>query len=186
MHKKYFPKCKVEGPIEPAVPYDHMASVGAIPQKCSRCEYLFEGSCIRYLEEVGRYLNLDHGPCKVNGPTDPVYYISKHLKSKVEIPGKCHECRLLEIDRFHGLHCAENKQKWGDFLRGFDWGTWEPDVIYFELPLPKITNQKLNDLANKNDCVNFIKEHRRVNPELSFKEAKNDFIYLRKKLMIKL
>lgn len=185
MHKYYFPRCKVEGPIEPAARLRHMGFFRAIPQKCYECEYLFEGDCTRYFEEVGRHLYLDYGPCSVNGPTDPIYYESKVIKSNAEIPRKCKLCKYLGIHPIQGIICTENIETWGDFSRGLDWGTWEPEVIYFELPLTKTTNQKLNDLANKNDQINFIKEHRRVNPNLSLKEARNDFLYLRNKLKMK-
>ena len=87
------------------------------------------------MEEVGRYLNLDHGPCSKTGPTDPVMYEDSFIVSKVEIPRKCSKCVFLMVDSIYGFYCTQDKEKWGDFHRGLDWGAWEPDSIYLELPL---------------------------------------------------
>ena len=158
MHSKYFPPCPIDGPIDPPVPFAHMASRGAVPNKCSKCEHLFEGECTRYMEEVGRYMHLDHGPCGVNGPTDPVVYEDSFVKSKVEIPRKCAGCVHLGIDRIYGLHCTKDSEKWGDLHRGLDWGTWQPNFIYLELPPPKVTTKKLSIFAYDNDKLAFIKD----------------------------
>ncbi len=99
MHKYYFPSCKIDGPIEPAVPFNHMGITGSVPKKCSECKHLFEGGCTRYMKEVGHYLHLDHGPCGIHGPTDPVQYKSEYFLSKVEIPRKCNSCLYLMIDK---------------------------------------------------------------------------------------
>ena len=84
MHKFYFPSCKVNGDIEPPVPFNHMGIAGAVPNKCGSCPHLFEGGCTRYIDSVNQYLHLDFGPCKVNGPTDPVIYEDDFIKSKVD------------------------------------------------------------------------------------------------------
>jgi len=66
MHKLYFPRCPVDGPIEPPVPYNHMGIGGAIPNKCGSCDFLFEGGCTRFFDELQRYTHLDYGPCGVD------------------------------------------------------------------------------------------------------------------------
>lgn len=179
MYHRYFPSCPVDGPIEPPVQYGHMGSRGAVPKKCSECQNLFEGECIRHIEEVGHYLHLDHGPCGVNGPTDPVYYEDIYIASKVVVPRKCAKCVYLAVDSIYGFHCTKDPEKWGDFHRGLDWGQWEPDDIYLELPLPKVTTRALSMFARCDDLIGFIMEHRRVNPGLSIKEAKADFAHFR-------
>ncbi|MGC4044350.1 MAG: hypothetical protein QM758_11180 [Armatimonas sp.] len=172
----------IDGPIEPPVPYSHLGSFGAVPKKCSECEHLFEGGCTRYFNEVERYLHLDHGPCGIHGPTDPVFYEDAFVQSKVEIPRKCATCYHLEIDSIHGFHCTKDAKIWGDLHRGLDWGTWQPEEIYLELPPPKVTTRKLARFVRDNDLLSFIKEHRRINPGLSMKEAQEDFAYFRKVL----
>lgn len=177
MHQDYFPPCPVEGLIDPPVPFGHLGLHGAVPQKCAHCKYLFEGSCARYFEEVEHFLHLDHGSCGINGPTDPVLYENEYISSKVEIPRKCARCVFLHIDNIHGFYCHKDKDIWGDFPRGLDWGAWEPDHIYLQLPLPKVTTKALSRFAYENDIVAFIKEHRRINPGLSLQEAKADFAH---------
>ena len=179
MHKYYFPPCNIEGEIEPPVPYGHLASHGAIPNKCSTCNHLFEGGCTRNINEVGRYLHLDHGPCSINGPTDPVIFEDEFIKAKVEIPRKCRTCHFLSISKFFGFYCSQDKEKWGDLHRGLDWGAWKPNSIYLELPPPKVTTKALSDCVSNDNQLEFIKEYRRVNPGLSIKEAKLDYIKLR-------
>jgi hypothetical protein len=159
-----------------------MASRGAVPKKCSECQHLFEGECTRYIEDVGHYLHLDHGPCGIDGPTDAVTYEDEFVTSKAEVPRKCAKCIFLAVDRIHGFHCTKDADKWGDFHRGLDWGAWEPDCIYLELPLPKVTTRDLSLFAKQNDMMAFIKEHRRINPGLSIEEAKADFAHFRKVL----
>jgi len=180
MYRKYFPKCPVDGPIEPPVAFGHLASRGAVPKKCSNCQHLFEGECIRYIEEVGHYLHLDHGPCGIDGPTDPVTYEDTFITSKVEVPRKCAKCNFLAVDWIFGFHCTKDAGKWGEFHRSLDWGAWEPDCIYLTLPPPKITTKELSRSAQRNDKVAFIKEHRRINPGLSIEEANSDFAHFRR------
>lgn len=180
MHVNYFPSCKIEGNIEPPVPFNHMGIAGAVPNKCGSCKHLFEG-CTRNIEQVGRYLHLDYGPCTIAGPTDPVIYEDENLKAKVKIPRKCTTC-VLKIERVIGLYCSQGKEKWGSWYRGFDWGTWEPDSIYLQLPLPKVTTKNLLIFVKRNEIINFINEYRQVNPGLSISEAKADFAYLQQAL----
>lgn len=180
MHRFYFPPCPVDGPIEPPVPFGHLGLRGAVPHKCRSCEHLFEGSCTRYFDMVGGYLHLDHGPCGIPGPTDPVFFEDQFVTSKVEVPRKCATCVFLKTDRIRGFSCKKDTAQWGDFPRGLDWGAWEPDIIYLNLPFPKITTKTLMVHLRNNDLIAFIKEHRRVNPGLSIQEAKDDFWSLRK------
>jgi len=175
MHKKYFPVCPVDGPIEPPVPFGHMMSSGAVPNKCGGCPNLFEGECTRYMEQVGHYLHLDYGYCGIPGPTDPVIYRDEFIVSEVEIPRKCSKCVHLAFDRIKGFYCSKDSEKWGDLDRGLDWGAWKPDTIYLELPFPKITTRALAEHANRDDLIRFIKEYRRINPGVSIEEAKSDY-----------
>jgi hypothetical protein len=131
------------------------------------------------MQDVGHYLHLDHGPCGVQGPTDPVHVDGEYLKSKVEVPRKCASCNFLAVDSIHGFHCTKDHEIWGDIHRGLDWGTWQPDCIYVQLPPPKVTTKALVKLAQANDFIAFIKEHRRINPDLSLLEARNDFAHIR-------
>lgn len=179
MHRRYFPACPVDGPIEPPVPFGHMGSRGAVPKKCSDCQHLFEGECVRYSEDVGHYLHLDHGPCGIDGPTDPVTFQDEFVSSKVDVPRKCATCVFLAVNSIEGFHCTKDADKWGDFHRGLDWGAWKPDCVYLELPLPKVTTRNLSLFAKQNDLMAFIKEHRRINPGLSIEEAKADFAHFR-------
>ena len=182
MYKKYFPSCKVESPIEPPMKYMHLGSEGAIPKKCSECKYLFEGECSRNIENGTGYLHLDYGHCKVNGPTDPVIYESAFVQSKVKIPRKCKDCGYLKFDKTRGFICTEEEYKWGNLSRGLDWGTWEPDTVYLQLPLPKWTTRKLTNYVKADNLINFIKEYREVNSNYSIEEAKKDFAYLKEQL----
>jgi hypothetical protein len=104
-----------------------------------------------------------------------VTYEDSFIQAKVEIPRKCARCVFLGVDRIHGFHCRKDAEKWGDFHRGLDWGTWSPDYIYLELPLPKVSTRELSRLAHANDLLAFVQEHRRINPGLSLEEAKTDF-----------
>lgn len=83
-----FPKCKVKGSYEP-VHFRHMGSKGAIPKKCNDCKYNLEAGCTRSIEKVKKYLQLDYGPCPIDGETKPVeseFIISDRL---AQIPSKC-------------------------------------------------------------------------------------------------
>jgi len=180
MHHLYFPACPVDGPIDPPVPYGHMVSRGAIPNKCGRCRFMFEGGCTRFMEKLHRYLHLDFGPCGIDGPTDPVIYETRFIRAKVEIPRKCAECRFLIHDSIRGFTCRKDEEKWGDCRRGLDWGSWSPERIEFQLPFPKVTTKALVDCVYGDDLVGFVKEHRRINPGIPMSEAKSDFASMRK------
>ena len=182
MHRRYFPRCPIEGPITPAVPFAHLGIAGAIPQKCSGCRHQFEGECTRYGDKVGHYLHLDHGPCGVEGPTDPVIYEDTWLRAHVEIPRKCASCRFLAVDRIRGFFCRKDAAMWGAFPRGLDWGMWEPSCTWIQLDPPKKTTRPLLQFAHLGDVIAFVKEYRVVNPDVPMAEAKSDFALIRKKL----
>jgi hypothetical protein len=179
MHHQYFPACPVKGPIEPPAPFNHLGIQGAIPNKCNRCEFMFEGGCTRYFDKVQHYMHLDFGPCGIDGPTDPVIYEDEFIRSKVEIPRKCRRCRFLFHDYIHGFTCSKDPEKWGYCYRGLDWGAWSPERIYFQLPSPKLTTKVLSDSVYDNNLAVFIIEYRRINPDISMAEARDDFAGLR-------
>lgn len=179
MFRRYFPPCPVDGPIDPPVPFGHMASKGAVPKKCSECKHLFEGECTRYIEDVRGYLHLDHGPCGIEGPTDPTTFENEFLRGKVQVPRKCATCVHLSVGPIHGFHCTKDWDKWGDFHRGLDWGSWSPDHVYLNLEPPKVTTRALSEHAFTGDLVAFIKEHRRINPGISVQEARADYEHFR-------
>ena len=181
MYQRYFPKCTVNEPIEPPVAFAHFFE-GAIPKKCSECNNLFEGECLRAVDKTG-YLHLDYGDCGISGPTDPVIFENRFITSKVYVPRKCSKCVFLKVDSISGFICTKDKEIWGAFARGLDWGSWSPDHIYLQLEPPKVTTRLLSELAFKNDKISFIKEYRRVNPELSMQEAVDDFKIFRNKIM---
>ncbi|MFO0812520.1 MAG: hypothetical protein U0796_04845 [Gemmatales bacterium] len=106
-------------------------------------------------------------------------YEDEFIKGKVEVPRKCSRCSFLAVDPIFGFHCTKDAEKWGDFHRGLDWGTWQPDFIYLQLPLPKVTTKALSQFAFVNDLLAFVKEHRRINPGLSHEDAKADFQHFR-------
>ncbi len=182
MHRDYFPACPVDGPILPGVPFVHLASAGAVPRKCSTCSHLFEGECTRALETRGAYLRLDHGPCGVAGPTDPVPYENGYFSAKVTIPRKCAGCSHLVIDRQRGFDCEKDRSIWGDWMRGLDWGTWRPERIYLALRGSKVTTRAMADAVYDDDLVEFVRESRRVNPDVSIAETKRDFADLRQRI----
>ena len=179
MHRLYFPACPVDGPIDPPVPFCHMGTEGAIPNKCGGCRFSFEGGCTRFFEGLQRYMHLDHGPCGIHGPTDPVVYEDRFIRAKVEVPRKCAGCSFLFHDSIYGFTCSKDADKWGGCYRGLDWGAWSPDRIYFELPHPKLTTKALIDCAYRDDLVSFVAEHRRINPGIPVSEAKSDFVRVR-------
>lgn len=179
MYSQYFPRCPVNGPIDPPVAFGHMGSRGAVPAKCGQCCHLFEGECTRYINEVGHYLHLDHGPCGINGPTDPVTYEDEFIKGKADVPRKCSKCNFLAIHPIFGFHCTKDSDKWGDFHRGLDWGDWNPDFVTLHLPPPKVTTKELSQFAFGDDLLAFVKEYGRINPGLSVDDAKSDFRHFR-------
>jgi len=127
---KYFPACKFNGPINPPVFFTHMGAKGFIPMKCSLCQYLFEGECIRENAlKKDLYMHLDYGPCGLPGNTQPVEYTLptypppyNRESELIYVPFKCSICSYLTTDFVHRVYCSFEREKWGDFHRGLDWG----------------------------------------------------------------
>ena len=113
------------------------------------------------------------------GPTDPVRYEDDFITSKVEVPRKCASCRFLARDSIRGFFCTQDREQWGDFPRGLDWGAWEPDQVLLQLFPPKVATEAMSRAVYSGDLLGFIREHRRVNPGLSIREAKRDYRHLR-------
>ena len=182
MYRDYFPSCPVDGPIEPPVPCVIFTSSGAIPNKCGACNHFFEGGCTRVSEELHRYMHLDYGPCTESGSTHPVLFEDKLYGHQAELPQKCTKCRFLMIHQQGGFYCSQDAEKWGDFTRGFDWGDWQPEEPYIELPDPKVTTKSMMQAVAQNARTAFVREHREVNLGHPFSVAIADFEYLREKL----
>ncbi|UUO07944.1 hypothetical protein M4951_06415 [Blastopirellula sp. J2-11] len=179
MHRQYFPRCPVDGPIEPAVPYEYEGTRGAVPMKCSECPHLYGSDCTRAMPQIHHRLHLDHGACEIDGPTEPVLLDNEFLQSKVYVPQKCATCIFLGVDFAEGFYCTKDVEKWGDFRQGLDWGQWRPARIDFQLPSPKVTTRELTNFAYEDNLVAFVKELRRANPGVSITEAQGDFYRLR-------
>ncbi|MCP4146132.1 MAG: hypothetical protein GY757_00140 [bacterium] len=159
-----------------------MLTRGFIPNKCGCCEHLFEGECLRGADVVGRFLHLDFGPCGIPGNTEPVELEDKDTFSKVAIPEKCKACDHLLYAQIYGFTCKKDSSKWGGIYRGLDWGNWHPRVVYFKLPLPKMTTTEMCRCVSEDNLLPFIKEYRRVNPGSSIEEAKKDYALMREKI----
>ena len=118
MDKYYFPKCPVEGPIDPPVPYFHGCFKGSIPQKCHNCKNSFEGECLRGMETVGRYLRLDYGPCGKPGRTDPVPFEDSFVSSVLQVPRKCAICKCIQYSPIFGFTCIFFFHKKSFYFKG--------------------------------------------------------------------
>lgn len=173
MYTKSFPRCEVTGSVEP-VPYSHFIS-GAVPQKCRACPSLFEGGCTRAINEVGSYLNLDHGPCPVTGPTEPVFIDTQYYISKVQVPEKCVRCRYLYLDNISGFVCHFEKERWGQFPRSLDWGIWSPSHPIAGLDSGKsVSIDMLLAVKSGNEIV-AIKAYKAVHKDATIKEAREAY-----------
>lgn len=115
--------CEVSGP---STRFAHLGITGSVPRRCSGCRFMFEGECTRTMEHG--YLALDHGPCPVKGDTTPTLVVTEHLRSTVSIPAKCRGCAHLEVSLQRGFTCGFEREKWGFFRRGLDWGSWSPEL----------------------------------------------------------
>jgi hypothetical protein len=170
MHRQAFPSCTVSGPVDP-VPFEHLSSKGAIPRKCSECAHSFEGSCLRAMDSLNRYLDLDHGFCGVRGDTDPVNVDRHDFPNDLEVPRKCSTCSFLRPDSIRGVVCSKDADVWGDFHRSLDWGLRAPDATVPSVAGLKIT-LSFARLAAAGDDVNALREFRRSNPEASVATGK--------------
>ena len=127
MYRKVFPRCEVEGSLEP-VAFSHFGSTDHIPRKCAECENMFEGECVRAMDQVEDYLSLDYGPCRKSGLCNPVLFEDQFIKSKVFVPEKCRDCFNLKYHAVFGFRCHEDDQIWGRYGKTLDWGHWSPDL----------------------------------------------------------
>lgn len=127
MYLRSFPRCTISGSVDP-VPFKHMGQEGAVPKKCSECQCLFEGECLRAADQGKGFLALDHGPCPVKGETTPVLFDNRYFQSKVAAPAKCGSCSFLSISVHEGFTCTFEQEKWGAFPRELDWGDWSPEL----------------------------------------------------------
>ena len=189
-----FPKCKIKGSYDP-VPYGHLGVLtGCIPKKCSKCKFFFEGSCVRtskQADDTPVELELDYGPCKVDGDTSPgLIFYELHVLAKLQVPTiselhvpkmvgvcvpkKCISCIFLSFH--HCLPCCNfEREKWGDFPRALDWGNWSPDIPNVDLESGKIVSIDLIDAVRKGKKVKAIKIFRKINKGTSIKEARDAF-----------
>ncbi len=173
MYRTVLPRCTIFGSVEP-VPYCHFLS-GAVPNKCQHCKYLFEGSCRRAVDQVQNYLSLDHGPCPINGKTNPILVETQYYKSKVFVPEKCCSCKHLELDRIRGFVCNFERERWGHFPRTLDWGAWTPEQPNIGLESGRsVSLEVLQAVAAKNE-VHAIKAFRTSHPEVTLREARDAY-----------
>ena len=152
---------------------------GAVPSKCGQCQHMFEGGCRRAMEQVQGYLALDHGPCPVKGPTNPVKVESKYYMSKVEVPAKCQSCSHLELDRIHGFVCNLDRVTWGAFPRTLDWGAWSPEFPNLGLQSGRSVPHEVLAAVKAGSETEAIKAFRAVHSDATIKEAREAYAELR-------
>ena len=180
MYSEYFPPCPIDGPIDPPGTLVHMISIGGIPRKCSSCMQFFEGSCRRHDQIFGGYKHLDHGPCPVVGPTDPVSPEDTSTKKTANIPRKCSTCEYLAFGSVWRFHCTQDSNKWGSFHRGLDWGSWQPSPIEYRQEVCKGNTKALLEHAYNGDTISFLKEYKGDRQWISFIKAETSFINFQK------
>jgi hypothetical protein len=127
MYRYAFPKCPVEGSVQP-VPFGHFLSNGAVPAKCAACGLFLEGECLRAMQAIEGYQVLDHGACPVQGDTSPTKMIEENTGRVFFVPAKCAACGYLFSNSTRGFFCTYQQQIWGDFPRSLDWGHWRPGI----------------------------------------------------------
>ncbi|MDQ1817127.1 hypothetical protein RBA41_27855 [Massilia sp. CCM 9210] len=176
MYRTVIPHCTVAGPVDP-VPYSHFIS-GAIPRKCDACKDMFEGGCVRAMDQVEGYLTLDHGPCPVKGPTHPVLVETEYYTSKVFVPAKCLRCLHLDLDRIRGFVCRRDSKTWGAFPRTLDWGAWRPDHPNLALQSGRSLTVEMLEAIVARDEVRWIKTFRASHADATIREARDAFAEL--------
>lgn len=181
MYRTAFPKCTVTGSLQP-VPFSHMGTGKAIPEKCSQCRWMFEGGCLRNSESIEGFLSLDHGSCPIQGDTRPVLFSNQFIQSKVSVPAKCTTCRDLHYDPIAGFTCHFEYEIWGWPGRTLDWGVWEPDLPNIGLVRGRMISRNLIESANTGSEAVFIKAIRLEFPELSIREARDTYLEVCKRL----
>lgn len=174
MYRRPFPACEVSGPVDP-VPFGHLGLTGSVPRKCGGCQFLFEGECTRAMDQVHGYLALDHGPCPVIGDTTPTLVVTEHLRSTVSIPAKCRTCQHLEVGLQRGFTCGFERERWGFFRRGLDWGSWSPELPNVGLESGRPVSLAVLRAAAAGNEANTIKAFRSDFPDATFSEARQAF-----------
>lgn len=180
MFRQAFPRCEVPGPVDP-VPYSHFCSNGCIPRKCSTCKSQFEGGCGRGVEQTAGWLALDHGPCAVPGPSDPVLIENRYISSKVSVPRKCSHCRHLDYDGIRGFVCGWQQEMWGDFPRTLDWGDWTPETPNVGLDSDATCSPVFIRLCIAAQMADAIRTFLSDNPTASVGEGKRAYEEIRRK-----
>lgn len=137
---------------------------------------MFEGECTRAMEHG--YLALDHGPCPVKGDTTPTLVVTEHLRSTVSIPAKCRGCAHLEVSLQRGFTCGFEREKWGFFRRGLDWGSWSPELPNVGLESGRLVSLAVLRAAAGGDEAETIRAFRADFPDATFAEARSAFAEL--------
>lgn len=184
MYQRSFPLCPVKG-SQDLVPYQNGRMQGAIPTKCSTCQYLNGGMCARAIHLTDELLHLDHGACSRSGNTDPQTINLPNVwpYEQIEVPYKCSSCPRMMADGQGGVICSENSAELGGFPRGVDWGKFKPDhpvvgVRGFKLDRATVV---LEAMGNRNRAVRAFKA---INPKVSTKQAMEALTQIRSKLMM--
>lgn len=168
MHRFQFPQCTVIGPTHP-ISYSHLMS-GAVPEKCTTCEHLFEGSCLRAVQSTG-HLQLDYAPCRKRGSTRPIRIVNEYFSANVDVPEKCSSCPLLQVDARRGFSCGEDAEIWRSFPRNIDWGAWNPsrpDTVFNNA----CNTRSFVDFLSQGEHVKAIQAFRAYNPDASISDAR--------------
>lgn len=184
MYQKSFPLCPVDGPRDP-VPYSNGVMQGAIPRKCSTCQFLERGLCSRGVQLTDSLLNLDHGSCSKGGNTDPepINLPNVWPYEQIVVPYKCTSCPKLMADGGGGVICTDDSDVWNGFPRGVDWGKFRPDHPVVGIAGYKLDRNTvlLESMGNRNQAVRSFKA---LNPKASMKQAMDAMAQVRAKLMM--
>ncbi|QDT24460.1 hypothetical protein [Gimesia chilikensis] len=181
MYRKVFPRCEVEGSLEP-VAFSHFGSTDHIPRKCTECENMFEGECVRAMDQVEDYLSLDYGPCRKSGLCNPVLFEDQYIKSKVYVPEKCRDCFNLKYHAVFGFRCHEDDQIWGRYGKTLDWGHWSPDLPNIGLESRKEVSMELLQAVKDEQEVAAIRIYQELHPGTTIREARDAYEELKEKL----
>lgn len=130
------------------------------------------------MEQVRGYLALDHGPCPMRGPTNPVIVETVHYISKVSVPAKCERCRYLELEKVRDFVCNFEREKWGAFPRTLDWGAWSPEHSIVGLKSGRSVSQEVLRAVAAQREVEAIKAFRAAHRDATLKEAREAYAEL--------
>lgn len=151
---------------------------------------LFEGECLRGLEQVEGYLRLDTGTCRVEGSSEPVPIMEEPQGNPVFVPKKCLGCDFLHHDRIREYVCKQDHKRWQDGFRDLDWGDWEPDYPMLglrrgmngETSGPAIITREIIKGLQEDRRVEALKVYRKLNQIETLAEAIADIDRLEKKI----